>query len=106
EVRERIGDGAHPLAILKKGEDTGKLCSLEERVKGCVVGRVFWLEGLEEGLNRGGKVDSHERDICIHGTNSVDQIGMPSSEGCIRMRPSDMVDLFNRAQGRTWVYIS
>ena len=59
-----------------------------------IMSRIMWLEGMEPGRNKGGYVDTYQRYIYIHGTNHEDQIGTPSSIGCIRMRNQDVVDLF------------
>ena len=59
-----------------------------------ILTRILWLEGLESGLNKGGKVDSCQRYIYIHGTNEERLIGLPASHGCIRMRNDDVMNLF------------
>ena len=59
-----------------------------------IMSRIMWLEGMEPGRNQGGYVDTYQRYIYIHGTNHEDQIGTPTSIGCIRMRNQDVVDLF------------
>jgi len=59
-----------------------------------IMSRIMWLEGMEPGRNKGGYVDTYQRYIYIHGTNHEDQIGTPTSIGCIRMRNRDVVDLF------------
>jgi hypothetical protein len=59
-----------------------------------IMSRIMWLEGMEPGRNKGGYVDTYQRYIYIHGTNHEDQIGTPTSIGCIRMRNQDVVDLF------------
>ena len=59
-----------------------------------IMSRIMWLEGMEPGRNKGGYVDTYQRYIYIQGTNHEDQIGTPTSIGCIRMRNQDVVDLF------------
>ena len=54
----------------------------------------MWLTGLEEGFNKGGKVDSFERYIYIHGTHEEGLIGQKASHGCIRMFNHDVIELF------------
>ena len=63
-----------------------------------IMSRIMWLEGMEPGRNKGGYVDTYQRYIYIHGTNHEDQIGTPTSIGCIRMRNQDVVDLFRLVQ--------
>lgn len=63
-----------------------------------VLSRIFWLEGLELGLNKDpkGNYDSYLRYIYIHGTNQEELLGKPASHGCIRMGNRDVVELFDR----------
>jgi lipoprotein-anchoring transpeptidase ErfK/SrfK len=58
-----------------------------------ILTRILQLDGLEEGYNRGGEVDTLSRFIYIHGTPDSTALGMPGSHGCIRMRNSDIVEL-------------
>lgn len=63
-----------------------------------IMSRIIWLEGCEEGINKGknqeGKiVDTKERYIYIHGT--PDSINEPRSKGCIRMSKKDIIELFD-----------
>jgi len=59
-----------------------------------ITSRIMWLTGLEEGFNKGGKVDSFERYIYIHGTHEEGLIGQKASHGCIRMFNHDVIELF------------
>lgn len=56
-----------------------------------ILSRIFWLQGLEAGINRFGNVDSMRRYIYIHGTPDTEPMGVPRSHGCIRMRNSDLL---------------
>lgn len=58
-----------------------------------ILTRIVRLKGLEPGRNQGGKVDSLERFIYIHGTPDTTALGVPGSHGCIRMRNQDMIAL-------------
>jgi lipoprotein-anchoring transpeptidase ErfK/SrfK len=64
------------------------------------------LSGTEEGKNKGGDVDSHDRYIYIHGSPEDIEMGYPGSRGCIRMRNSDVIELFNLVNVGTRVTIS
>ena len=46
-----------------------------------ITSRILWLDGLEDGVNKGGDVDSKERFIYIHGTAEEGLIGKPASIG-------------------------
>jgi L,D-transpeptidase catalytic domain len=70
-----------------------------------IMSRIMWLEGMEPGRNKGGFVDTYQRYIYIHGTNHEDDIGKPSSIGCIRMRNKDIVELFRLVDVGTEVLI-
>ena len=67
--------------------------------------RILRLQGLEPGINRDGFVDSYSRYIYIHGTPHERHIGHPASIGCIRMRNTDVVCLFNTLEVGSLVYI-
>ena len=70
------------------------------------VGRtILWLGGLQPGVNQGGDVDSFRRFIYIHGTPDDQPMGEPASHGCIRMRNTDVITLFERVPVATPVTI-
>lgn len=111
EIVEKIGDGAHPLAIFKSRVETGAQATWNAGDQ-AIVGRILRLKGKEAGYNLGKRpdgtvVDSYERFIYIHGTNDVAQIGTAVSQGCIRMRPSDIIELFSFIPLFTpvWIYV-
>lgn len=99
-IAKKIGEGAPLGAIFKSRVFTGKVSAinlsdrpgLEDRV----TSRILWLEGLEKGVNRGGRVDSFRRCIYIHGTPDEGLIGRPASHGCIRMKNKEVIELFDR----------
>ena len=67
--------------------------------------RILWLSGEEEGVNKGGKVDSYNRYIYIHGTQEEGLIGLKASHGCIRMFNNDVIDLYQKVKIGTKVLI-
>ena len=70
-----------------------------------VTSRIFWLEGLEKGKNKGEGIDSYKRYIYIHGTSEEGRLGTPASHGCIRMRNKDVIDLYKIIEVDTLVLI-
>jgi len=70
-----------------------------------ITSRIMWLEGEEEGFNRGGSVDSFKRYIYIHGTHEEGLIGQKASHGCIRMLNHDVIELFELVSEGTEVNI-
>ena len=71
-----------------------------------ITTRILWLEGLEPGLNRGGRVDSHSRYIYLHGTGDEPSLGRPASHGCVQLSSSDLVPLYERLPEGTLVWIT
>jgi lipoprotein-anchoring transpeptidase ErfK/SrfK len=72
----------------------------ELREDDLVMTRILWLDGLEAR-----NANTHDRYIYIHGTNHEEKIGLPESHGCIRMRNSDLVELFKQVAEGTPVEI-
>ena len=70
-----------------------------------ITSRILWLAGLEEGINKGGNVDSYQRYIYIHGTSEEGKLGNPASHGCIRMSNLDVINLFDKVKEGTKVLI-
>lgn len=70
-----------------------------------ITSRILWLAGLEEGINKGGNVDSYQRYIYIHGTSEEGKLGTPASHGCIRMSNLDVINLFDKVKEGTKVLI-
>ncbi|MBN2417299.1 L,D-transpeptidase [bacterium] len=108
-IRYRYGDGAPPGTVFVSRNSTGEIAEIHtdatDSPEDLVTTRIMWLEGLEQGKNRGPGVDSFQRYIYIHGTNEEGLIGTPASHGCIRMRNRDVIELFDRAGAGTIVEI-
>lgn len=108
-IKEKVGKGAEPGRIFKGRIDTGRNTQIypdkTDLEKDDVITRIMWLDGQEEGINRGGNVDSHERYIYIHGTPEEGLLGKPASHGCIRMKNSDVIELFDMVPSGTLVEI-
>lgn len=105
-IREKIGHGAPEGRIFLGREDTGGNWQKQDDEENMILTRILRLEGLEEGVNMGGDIDSYERYIYIHGTNREDKIGTPTSHGCVCMKNRDVIDLFDQAEEGTIVIIS
>lgn len=97
-VRAAIGEGLPELAVLRGRRPTGELWSAslaaEFPHRDWILGRILWLCGLEKGVNRGGELDSFRRYIYLHGSPEAEVLTHPSSHGCIRLTPSDMVKVY------------
>ena len=109
-ISEKIGDKAKIGSIFKARINTHKLATiLSDKNKTSntdnITTRILWLSGLEEGINKSGKVDSHDRYIYIHGTDEEGRLGQAISHGCIRMSNQDVIDLFDRVAVGTIINI-
>lgn len=71
-----------------------------------ILTRILWLCGCEPGYNRLGDVDTMQRYIYIHGTPDSEPMGVPLSHGCIRMRNTDLLELFDQVTPGTEVTIN
>ncbi|MBU3056016.1 L,D-transpeptidase [Pseudomonas indica] len=100
QVRAKIGDGLPCGAVLRGRRWAGEVWSpaLHEQFPGrdWILTRILWLSGCERGRNRLGHVDSFRRYIYLHGTPDSEPMGVPRSHGCIRLRNTDLLDLFPR----------
>lgn len=97
-IAEKYGHGVPKGGVMVSRQFTGEICNVAHQ-KECVgahdvTSRVIWLKGEDPGLNQGEGVDSYHRYIYIHGTPEEGLIGTPSSDGCIRMRNEEVMDLF------------
>jgi lipoprotein-anchoring transpeptidase ErfK/SrfK len=98
-IAEKIGDGM-PLGTVFKSRLPVKVTKKLLREEDLVMTRILWLDGLDPR-----NANTHERFIYIHGTNHEESIGEPASHGCIRMRSSDLLQLFERVEIDTPVAI-
>lgn len=109
-IRAKIGAGAAPNTVFIGRRPTGEIYSRElgERFPGrdWILTRILWLSGREVGRNRLGSVDSMRRYIYLHGTPDHVPMGVPGSRGCVRMRNSDIIALFDRVPPGTPVIIT
>ena len=110
-IRARIGAGA-AIGTVFKGRRVAadvplyspEMCA---RYPGrdWITSRILWLSGCERGFNRLGCVDTMRRYIYIHGTPHVEALGKPASHGCIRMRDTDVIELFDLVSIGTEVHL-
>ena len=108
-IKEKIGADASKNIIFKERENTGRFAKIYhndyDSEDDHVTSRILWLEGTEEGFNKGGNVDSFYRYIYIHGTPEEGLIGEKASHGCIRMFNQDVIELFSLVEKGTKVNI-
>lgn len=108
-IRARIGAGLAPNAALKGRRPTGELWTPElaaqQGGRDWILGRILWLSGTEPGRNRLGERDTMRRYIYIHGTPDTEPMGIAASHGCVRMRMTEVVELFDLVPAGTPVEI-
>jgi lipoprotein-anchoring transpeptidase ErfK/SrfK len=109
-VRAKIGAGQPPNTVFVRRRPTGETWSpeLHARYPGrdWMLTRILWLSGKEVGRNRLGNVDTMRRYIYIHGSPDTAQMGKPGSIGCVRMRNSDVIELYDLVPPYTAVEIA
>ena len=108
-IKEMIGEEAEINTIFTSRINTKRSATIidqfEDTDNDYVTSRIMWLDGEEDGFNKGGNVDSFRRYIYIHGTHEEGLIGTKASHGCIRMFNYDVIELFNLVNIGTKVLI-
>lgn len=100
-VRKKIGNDMPSGTVFKGRIPTGEVLPVNAPGRDPIVTRILWLEGLE-ARNR----NAFSRYIYIHGTPEERNIGQPVSFGCIRMRSSDIIELFDSVGVNTQVFVT
>jgi len=86
---DKIGHEAASNTIFKGRVAAGTWQPGKNEAEDLILARILRLDGLDPE-NR----NTRERFIYIHGTNDTKNLGRPASHGCVRMSPSDIIDLF------------
>ena len=89
QVAQKIGDHAPVGAVFRRRRFTGEILKPNAPGRDPVITRIIWLRGLEPS-----NAHAFSRCIYIHGTPEEKLIGKPASYGCIRMKSSDVTDLY------------
>jgi lipoprotein-anchoring transpeptidase ErfK/SrfK len=90
-VEKKIGDNAPTGAVFHNRRFTGEVLQPNAPGRDPVTTRIIWLRGLEAQ-----NAHAFQRCIYIHGTPQEKTIGRPASYGCIRMKSSDVAELYDR----------
>ena len=109
-VRAKIGAGSALNTVFRGRRPTGELYTPDLRKqfpqRDWILTRILWLSGLEPGFNRLHTVDTMRRYIYIHGCPDEDLMGIASSHGCIKMRNTEIVQLYDLTPVGTRVLIA
>ncbi len=103
-IAEKIGAGCEVGTVFKGRKVIGHL--RDGLPMESITTRILWLEGLEEGFNRGGNVDTHSRYVYIHGFGDQESLGTPTSLGCIHIADEDLIPLYDLLPSGTLVWIA
>jgi lipoprotein-anchoring transpeptidase ErfK/SrfK len=90
-VEKKIGDNVPVGAVFHNRRLTGEILQPNAPGRDPVTTRIIWLRGLEAQ-----NAHAFQRCIYIHGTPQEKTIGRPASYGCIRMKSSDIAELYDR----------
>jgi len=89
-VATKIGASVPFGGVFQGRRYTGEVLSINAPGRDPIVSRIIWLRGLDY-INK----NAFHRCIYIHGTPEEDSLGKKASYGCIRMRSSDVIEVFN-----------
>lgn len=99
EIAEKIGADCPPNTVFVARRATGEIYDAQFAAhhprRDWILTRILWLAGRDHGYNSGGERDTKARYIYIHGTPDRTCLGAPGSRGCIRMRNTDIIELFD-----------
>ncbi len=86
---DKIGREAASNTIFKGRVPAGTWNPGKDQGEDLILARILRLDGLDPENH-----NTRDRYIYIHGTNDTKNLGRPASHGCVRMSPSDIIDLF------------
>lgn len=108
-IRAKIGAGCSENTVFVGRRPTGEIYCKDMRsqfpTRDWILTRILWLSGKEPGKNRLGNIDTMSRYVYIHGAPDDDEMGVPSSRGCVKMRNADIIGLYDQVPIGTTVEI-
>jgi hypothetical protein len=99
-IAEKIGVGAVIGTVFRDRLPTSEIVAVNTPGRAPIVTRILRLRGLEIRNQ-----NTFQRYIYLHGTPAENLLGTPASEGTIRMRSEEIVDLFERVDIGTEIWI-
>lgn len=104
KIIRKYGDNASEGAIFHNMSNTGRIAEItkEGQSKGpsLITSRILQLRGCEDKNS-----NTELRHIYIHGTSNEAGIGKPVSSGCIRMKNSEIIELYSLIPVGTYINI-
>jgi L,D-peptidoglycan transpeptidase YkuD (ErfK/YbiS/YcfS/YnhG family) len=101
EVCEKFGDQVPLHTVFQSRQPIGTWNPAQFCETDLIIARILRLGGLDSD-----NANSYERFIYIHGTNHEDLIGTAASQGCVRMKNCDVIELYDLVPTGTSVRIS
>lgn len=98
-VSTKHGHNAAPSTVFKARQPMGEWDGAA-RQGDLILARILCLEGCEPH-----NANTAARYIYLHGTNDEPRIGQRASQGCIRMKNADIIELFEWIEEGTPVWI-
>lgn len=99
-IAEKIGAGVAIGTVFEDRIPTNEFVAVNAWNRTQVVSRILRLRGLEDKNQA-----TFDRLIYLHGSPAEHALGSPASGGCIRMRSAEIVDLFERVEVGTEIFI-
>jgi lipoprotein-anchoring transpeptidase ErfK/SrfK len=100
KISDKIGNDLPAGAVIKRRNATGEVLRPNAPGRDPIVTRILWLDG-QEAANR----NAYSRCVYIHGTPDEKHLGKPASYGCIRMKSTDVIELYSAVPVGTQVSI-
>ncbi len=89
-IRGKVGSGLPLGTVFRARRVVGRWTPGTGEAEDLILSRILPLEGVDAG-----NANTYMRRVYIHGTNREDLIGTPASQGCVRLRNDDMMELFD-----------
>ena len=97
KIAEKIGQDLALGSVLVGRVPTGEVYSQQlfdqQPNRDWILSRILWLDGVEPHNK-----NTKQRYIYIHGSPDEFCQGVAGSKGCIRMKNSDIIELFNQVK--------
>ncbi len=98
-IAEKIGGDAAANTVFKGRRPIADRATHDDA--DLILSRILWLDGTGKR-----NANTRARYIYIHGTNHEREIGRPASDGCVRMRNADVIEVFDLVDVGTPVTIT
>jgi len=104
KIIKKYGDNAPEGTIFSHLSNTGRIAPINKDSSNTgyslITSRILRLQGCEEQ-----NCNTEARHIYIHGISNEGKIGFPVSSGCIRMKNSDIIELYSLIPVGTYINI-